>query len=487
MLVQVKAQDELQDGNHDKKTLPVDDSFEDTKGDNPKEDEPKADNDSGKVNAASLIKRRWYGSVLGGGYSFGKRFGAKTGFVNFMNPMNTQAVESHESILADINDVDAAGPLDDKRWAYPNVYGTQYFKHKLAKREAPNKRFIHYYGNMLGRGLSLGKRPEDSFRPEDEIDDSGDEFDDDNELDKRGYKGMLGRGFAFGKRHYYRGGPRRNYLGSVLGRGYSFGKRGSIIDEAEAPEEADTETDETTEQDGKEVDDILKDGSSESLAKRYIYGSPGYRFMFGKRGGDDIDKRYGYLFGRPFSSGKKRFLSFQPKRPYGFVLGNGFSFGKRSGDEEVVDDLDENYAGSDNVMNDEEKRSILLGKGLMFGKRGMKRYGWLLGSGLKFGKRSPEDSDVMGSENEELVFVDEEGSIYGVDENDIKDLASFSDKFNELRDNIELGDDNSGYNLEAPVKRSFGLLLGRGFSYGKRAPTWKRYGHILGGGLSFGK
>lgn len=437
-----------------------------------------SDDESGSEDDMSADKRgRWYGSVLGGGFSFGKRFSPRERFSSLKGQSNWLADGLEDGIINDIDTVEAGVPLNGKRWAPSDVYGIRYFPNRRSKREAADKRFIHYYGNMLGRGFSLGKRMDESaFGPEEEAEImQDDDFEDFNDYDKRGYQGMLGRGFAFGKRHFFRGSPRNANFGSVLGRGFSFGKRDSPMDRSDEEDYSKSEMDESESDDvdGKDINEILHGkGEEEDIDKRYIYGSPGYRF--GKRSGYEMDKRYGYLFGRPFSAGRKRFFNYQSKRPYGFVLGNGFSFGKRSGPEEWGNSFENDEEMPGDLLTEDDKRSILLGKGLMFGKRGMKRYGWLLGNGLKFGKRSSFEDSGKNSDEGDTFFVGENGAVYRINSDDVRDF--------ETEDS-----DEEKYEFESPVKRSFGLVLGRGFSYGKRSPSWKRYGHILGGGFSFGK
>lgn len=423
------------------------------------------DGSDGKTELSAQSKRRVFGSVLGRGFSFGKRLKPDQSFQSATFP---DAVS--DTIVDDIDRVDANGFLDDKRWAIPDVY----FNQKRSKRDtvSDDKRFITYFGNMLGRGFSLGKRDgeEDS-----DLQDMEPNFvaTDDADVDKRWYNGVLGRGFALGKRRYFGSGGRRSYFGSVLGRGFSFGKRDSGSDT-----EADEESGEDDSLDIDKIDNMIRGDVDDQRDKRYIYSSPGYRFMFGKRSGSEMEKRYGYLFGRPFSSGRKRF-HFHPRVPYGFVLGSGFSLGKRSngeGDNGFEGDL------SDDAGVNFEKRSYLLGKGYMFGKRGNKRYGWVLGSGLKFGKRSQDDLEEMRIENEPVYFVDEDGLVYIVKDDDVKPI----DTFDEETFDPDL-DDSPAEGPEIPVKRSFGLILGKGYGFGKRARFPKRYGHILGGGFSFGK
>lgn len=406
-------------------------------------------------------RKRWggFGTVLGKGFSFGKRL--------FPDSVGNNGVS--DSIINDIDMVEAA-PLDDKRWVMPNIYGTRYYVQNRSRRDTRSKRFIHYYGNMLGRGFSLGKRSEEPDFESNGLESYMSDNYDENEAEKRTYGGMLGRGFAFGKRRLYGWGPRSAFFGSVLGRGFSIGKRDPSMPDFDDSVELD--------QEASEMDDIQRGNDMVEHDKRYIYSSPGYRFLFGKKNDNTMEKRYGMLFGRPFSGGKKRLFNFMPKRPYGFVLGNGFSLGKRSGEGDWQDDLDEDSALPDDLMDEETKRSILLGRGYLFGKRGVKRYGWLLGNGLKFGKRSGE----MGPspfEKDDFFFLDDDGSLFKLNEEEIKDINETGEESVSDIGDADIEND--------PSKRSFGLVLGKGYNFGKRAPSWKRFGHILGGGFSFGK
>lgn len=381
-----------------------------------------------------------YGSVLGKGYSFGKleRFGKvdlkeESDNNSIMSDLDNEKMadkrDTDSSIDRDIELVDLAGPVDEKRWVLNDIYGG-YPTYKRAKRDIRHKKYIHYFGNLLGRGFTMGKR-DNTHSTDDLPDEIGPLFalntdplliGYNHEKDGHSYSAAEASGSKLGRQQNNYGRDQRDYFGSVLGRGFTFGKRDDEADLDAENGDMDIFTD------SLDYDKIENDNEKFPY-KRYFHSSPGYRF--GKRDMEERDKRFGFILGRGLF-GKRQPMPPKRKRPYGFVLGRGYSFGKRS--LENTDDAQE--AGEIYNLQDmgydpefSKRANFVLGKGYLFGKRAHKRFGWLLGNGLKFGKR---DDTEYQSEDVSL-FIDDYGNTYVR-----TDLIEDFDKLNsEYLDNTE--------------------------------------------------
>jgi len=179
-------------------------------------------------------------------------------------------------------------------------------------------------------------------------------------------------------------------------------------------------------------------------------------------------KRYGFLLSKGFSFGRKRFDSPPHNHRFGWRLGSGFALGKRSGPLDFA--VRPRFSGS----------GMVLGRGYMFGKRGVKRYGWVLGGGRSFGKRSSGQHDSVDVK----YFIDDDGDVYRLDDEDA--LEHF--EMNENAGENSHGDGDAPFeDYQAVPDKRYGFVLGRGFAFGKRGRSFKRYGHIIGSGYMFGK
>lgn len=433
----------------DEESLPVSDNTE---------DEDDKDEETNEVNI-SANKRNVFGSVLGKGYSFGKRYGSvlgkgftlgkrfgdgyefgkiySNGFDKRTPAKSRWSLDDYmwsndgirydgikrdsdfDTIGQDFEFVDVDGPVDEKR----SVTNDEDDNNR-SKRDVRKRRFIQYYGNMLGRGFSLGKRTGEDL--DENVDDtylnpynSFGGSDGPLDMEKRLYSGILGRGYMFGKRLSHRN---RRLFGNWLGRGFVLGKRSYDSDQLD---ENDGETDNDMAAGKVGSKTPLQDGDNAALqeelsalgniqTKRYFMSSPGHRFNFGKR--------FGHILGNGFSFGKRGlFTSQQNKRPYGYSLGRGLSFGKRS--PEIVNEIPgmDNRFTSEQLqynpeLRDNEKRTgHILGRGYMFGKRSRKRFGYILGNGFTLGKR--DDFGAMDTDDDDInIFIDNDGHMYALAE-----------------------------------------------------------------------
>ncbi|XP_045173924.2 uncharacterized protein LOC123535358 [Mercenaria mercenaria] len=372
-----------------------------------------------------------YGSVLGKGFAFGKRDSevyenednnkGNKGFIpDIYNDKTENKRNNDDNIDEDMEFVDLSGPVDEKKWVLNDIYGGEFPNYKRSKRDTRVKRFARFFGNVLGRGFSIGKKDEmpgtnsmsgelgmqasvNNIPFEDEDDTKGEV-----ELEKRFISGLEGHGYISGKRQSYHGRGQRQSFGNVLGRGFSFGKRDSEMDDE--PIKLNTNYAFS----GINNENSLDDAVDQLHDKRYFHSSPGHRFLFGKRDMEDRDKRFGFVLGRGYSFGKRGDLHPKKRYPYGLVLGRGFSFGKRSSEtEDGMPNIDGPYTFPDLEYDPQSNKraSFVLGRGYMFGKRGAKRFGWVLGNGLSFGKRDsaeqhyPDPDDVS-------QFIDDFGNIF---------------------------------------------------------------------------
>ena len=330
--------------------------------------------------------RRAFGSVLGRGFTFGKRgIESNEGDVETESDEDTYLTQQKRYFHSSPGHRFMFGKREmenrDKRFGYVLGRGFSFGKRRGSDL---NKR----YGFILGRGFSFGKRSPD-FATVD-----SNNFENDQSLAKRaGF--VLGKGYMFGKRNNKR-------FGWILGNGYSFGKRGGtdqqpqklevsqfidkdgnifirtdLIEDFERmflefirhrkqkvfacagqliPHHADLRTEiESSYEDSEEVDDLNKRSSSHEV--NFFIDDMGHVFVKaddvsndenpiigedeevvyytcdGKMtellsdtdNFDDISKRgWGSVLGRGFRYGKR----FGSKKRFGHILGSGFSFGK---------------------------------------------------------------------------------------------------------------------------------------------------------------
>ena len=387
-------------------------------------------NDGGNTEA----KPKRYGSVLAGGFSWKKRDSGYSG-----DGMNEEQV---------INRL------------FEDRYGLGDDFHKRSKREAHGKRFIRYFGRLLGRGYIKRDGPvfDESIEESPEI-------------------------YVPGELVYVNMDPDMDIAAQ------------NEFDSAETPSDSEEEASEILTDEGDRADD------SKAHDKRYFNSDLGGRFVFRKRSG--LDKRYGFTLGRGFSYGIFGKRS-QDKRYFGHVLGGGYRLGKRT-PEIDTDNVVVVPESADRFETDNDKMGWLMGRGLRTDKRGNKRYGYIFGHGYHLGKRMDESGD---SPFDETYFVDDDGNIELLQKRFVLTqgykLSSphpkrygfvlnrgFSLGKKNLADTaVHADDDDNGDDLngdQMKMDKRYGFLLGRGFAFKKRTPATRTYGTILGNGFSFGK
>ncbi|XP_052222682.1 uncharacterized protein LOC127838737 isoform X2 [Dreissena polymorpha] len=400
-----------------------------------------------------LEQHKRFGLLLGNGFSFGKR----------------HRQNEHES-------------SEDRYNAHDNGKNGERYKYVLSER---SKRSVHFYGNMLGKGLAFGKRHDyDRYINSEE----NDPYDvDEPEIEKRLYGGgILGRGYVFGKRHF----PKNRLFGNILGGGFATKRAHGFEESNEIEEHANTESMDSIEEglDNEYLQrnvDVDESNADDFKKKRYFHSSPGTRFIFGKRSGHEFNKRYGFL-GRFRFSGKRFHNNLHNN--IGGVLGNGFALGKRSHEDENPFDSEQSVSMEDE-SDDASFEDRYIGRGYMVNKRGLKRYGYVLGSGWKFGKRSGERGYLPEDDLEAKYFIDDDGNIFQLkDEEEGGQSGYQGDDDDDSHQFVALlSDPEDNHMLNEEHKRRIGYVLGKGMSFGKRAVSHKQYGHVLGHGFSFGK
>ncbi|KAL4223372.1 hypothetical protein ACF0H5_016842 [Mactra antiquata] len=390
-----------------------------------------------------VTKRMSYGSILGKGLTFGKRFGSilgrgyslgkKFGYVlgrgygfgkrdsvayqqgisglsiwSLMNPEdNSYTGIKRESDLDDIGKdfelVDLESPIDEKRFDVDNDddFGR-------SKRDIHSMRSRRYFGNILGRGFAFGKKSNEynDDRMNDALLVDPSELSESPDVEKRLFSRVLGKGYMFGKRLYNT--KRRRLFGNLLGRGYAFGKRSGDSEQYESDVE-------------QSADD------KNSMSKRYFMTSPGYRFKFGKR--------FGYILGNGYFGKRGYKKSYHNPSPFGLMLGRGLAFGKRS--SEVVTEIPgtDSHIDTEQILQEldstgsDKRSSYYRSRYDIFGKRGSKRFGYILGRGFSMGKRDGIEN-MDDDKNAADIFVDDNGNMY-VFREDVDDILFQQSAFQE--------------------------------------------------------